>query len=259
MDAELFVRFGEVESRHWWFLARRDILLGIAARYAQPGARLLDVGCGTGFFLDRARERFNVIGVDPSPIALAMCAARNLPSVRNGTASDLSTVADERFELVTLLDVIEHLDDDVSALRAARAVLVPTGRVIVTVPAFQLLWTVHDEANHHRRRYTKRTLRRALELGGFKVEHITYFNSYLFVFALVERLTKKLLRARRDAELSLPPAPMNRAMRTIFAAEGRRLERGLGFFAGLSVLAVGSLAADQHCGSPDERLHPDPP
>jgi 2-polyprenyl-3-methyl-5-hydroxy-6-metoxy-1,4-benzoquinol methylase len=243
MDTEMFARFKELESRHWWFLARRDIILAVIGQYALPGAGLLDVGCGTGFFLDRARDRYRTAGIDPSPIALAMCAERNLKEIRAGDAMDLSAFGSERFDVVTLLDVIEHVDDDVAALRAARSVLSATGRVIVTVPAFQFLWTAHDELNHHRRRYTKRLLIERFEASGLVVERVSYFNTYLFPLALAERMVKRLFHLGKGPDLSLPPALLNRTMRTVFAFERAQLERGGSFPVGLSVLGVGRPSA----------------
>ncbi|HEU6450447.1 MAG TPA: class I SAM-dependent methyltransferase [Gemmatimonadaceae bacterium] len=241
MDAELFARFGEVESRHWWFAARREIVLGIIRRLAPDGACLLDVGCGTGYFLERARDHYSTAGVDPSPIAMAMCAGRKLTGVRSGSATDLSSFGDERFDIVTLLDVIEHVDDDVCAIRSAASVLRPGGRVVVTVPAFQFLWTAHDDINHHRRRYTRHRLGAVLGAGGFRVEQLSYFNCYLFPLALVERLGKRILRLDGGADLSLPPARVNALLQRIFRSEQNRLRRGGTFPVGLSVIGVGRL------------------
>lgn len=242
MDAEVFRKFGELESRHWWFGARRDIVLAIVARFTPPGARLLDVGCGTGYFLERARERYQVSGADPSPIAIRMCAERGLTEISASDAADLSQVAGKPFDVVTLLDVIEHLDDDVAALNAAASALTEDGKVVVTVPAFQFLWTRHDDINHHRRRYTRVRLRSALEAAGFKVEQVSYFNSYLFPLALVERLGKRVLGLDRGADLALPPAPINALMARVFRAERSRLAGGKGFPLGLSVLGVGRVS-----------------
>lgn len=241
MDDSLFQRFSEIESCHWWFVARRDIVLSVIERLLQPGARLLDVGCGTGYFLERAQGLYETAGVDPSPIAVGMCTRRRLRSVRLGSATDLSGFDGDRFDLITLLDVIEHVDDDVLALSTAASKLGQGGRILVTVPAFQFLWTSHDDVNQHRRRYTSGRLRRAMESAGLSIEQLTYFNSYLFPMALVERLAKRVLRLDRGADLSLPPAPVNAAMRRIFSLEARRLRRGSTFPVGLSVLAVGRL------------------
>lgn len=244
MDAELFARFGEIESRHWWFLARREIVLAVIARFARPHASLLDIGCGTGFFLERARTLYSAVGVDPSPIALSMCAGRKLGEVKEGSATDLSAFDGQRFDLVTLLDVIEHVDDDVAALRATSGVLAPGGHVVVTVPAFPFLWTAHDDLNHHQRRYTKQRLKSALEASGFRVERLTYFNCYLFPLAVMERIGKRLLHLDGGADLALPPELINRTMRRVFAAERHWLDRGASFPVGLSVLGVGRLASD---------------
>lgn len=244
MDAELFTRFREMESRHWWFVARREIVLEVIERLALPKSRLLDVGCGTGFFLEGLRTLYITAGVDPSPIALSICANRNLGEVKSGSATDLSAFDGQRFDLVTLLDVIEHVDDDVAALEAARGVLKPGGHVVVTVPAFEFLWTAHDDLNHHRRRYTKQRLRSALEASGFRVERLTYFNCYLFPLAVVERIGKRVLHLDSGTDLVLPPERVNRIMRRIFGAERRRLSRGASFPVGLSVLGVGHLDPD---------------
>jgi 2-polyprenyl-3-methyl-5-hydroxy-6-metoxy-1,4-benzoquinol methylase len=241
MDDSLFQRFSEIEACHWWFVARREIVLSVIARLVAPGARLLDVGCGTGYFLERAQDLYEAAGVDPSPIAVEMCTRRHLQSVVLGSATDLSAFDGERFDLITLLDVIEHVDDDVLALRTASSKLERGGRLLVTVPAFQLLWTSHDDVNQHRRRYTRGQLRKAMKSAGLRVEQLSYFNSYLFPIALVERLTKRVLRLDHGADLSLPPAVVNAAMTRIFSMERHRLQRGSTFPVGLSVLAVGRL------------------
>ena len=239
MDPQLFAMFRVLEERHWWFVARREILFALAKSLAPPRAALLDVGCGTGFFLARAKEHFAIVGVDPSPIAIQLCDDLGLDCVLPGTATDLSSVSEQHFDIVTLLDVIEHVDDDVAALRAAADALRPGGRVIVTVPAFQFLWSAHDDVNHHKRRYTTNGLGTAMRRAGLEPIYLTYFNSYLFPIAFVERLAKRALGLDKGADLSLPPTIVNAAMRRVFLAERSRLCSFRTFPVGLSVLAVG--------------------
>jgi len=246
MDAELFATFSEVEQRHWWFQARREIVLAVADQVLSRGARVLDVGCGTGYVLERLQERYEAFGVDVSPLALDLCRARGLDRVAPGGAHDLSAVAGRRFDGVFLLDVLEHLDDDADALRRLREVLAPGGVVIVTVPAFMFLWSPHDEVNQHRRRYTRDQLRAALVRAGFDVERISYLNAALFPLAAVVRVTGRLLNARGAGGLRVPPEPINRALRWIFAAERHRLAggpHGKPFPFGVSLIAVGRRAA----------------
>nr|MBA3318614.1 class I SAM-dependent methyltransferase [Gemmatimonadales bacterium] len=136
MDARLFEVFAAVEQTHWWFLARREIVVAVAERAVRPGGSVLDIGCGTGFVLERLRKRFDACGVDVSPLALQLCRERGLERVWAGSPEDLSAVAGRQFDGALFLDVIEHLDDDEGALRRAREVLAPGGAVLVTVPAF---------------------------------------------------------------------------------------------------------------------------
>jgi ubiquinone/menaquinone biosynthesis C-methylase UbiE len=244
MDPQLFAKFRALEERHWWFVARREIVIALATKLAPHQATLLDVGCGTGFFLARAKQHFSVVGLDPSPVALALCSDIGLDCTMLGTATDLSGVGEQRFDIVTLLDVIEHVDDDVAALRAAAGVLKPGGRVIVTVPAFQFLWSGHDDVNHHKRRYTRRGLEKAMRQGGLDQLYLTYFNCYLFPMAVGERLAKRALGLDKGADLALPPRIVNAAMQRIFLAERSRVSKLRKFPVGLSVLAVGRKRGD---------------
>src|SRR3990172_5639918 len=120
MDASLFATFAEVEQRHWWFQARREIVLALAGDLLPEGTRVLDVGCGTGFVLERLRERYDAFGVDVSPIAVDLCRARGLDRVAQGRTEDLSALEGRRFGGIFLLDVLEHLDDDLGALARLR-------------------------------------------------------------------------------------------------------------------------------------------
>jgi SAM-dependent methyltransferase len=239
MDPQLFAMFRALEERHWWFVARREILFALATSLAPARASLLDIGCGTGFFLAKAKEHFAVTGLDPSPIALGLCRDLGLDCVLLGTATDLSTVGEQRFDIVTLLDVIEHVDDDVAALQAAAGALRPDGRVIVTVPAFQFLWSAHDDVNQHKRRYTTSGLGAAMRRAGLIPIYLTYFNCYLFPIAFGERLAKRALGIDKGADLSLPPTIVNAAMQRIFLAERSRIRSFRTFPVGLSVIAVG--------------------
>ena len=241
MDERLFAIFAEVERTHWWFVARRELISAVVERILPPGGSILDVGCGTGFVLERLRERYDAAGVDQSPIALALCRARGLDQTWLGSPENLTAVAGRRFDLVLFLDVLEHLDHNVSALRHAAGVMAPGGAVLVTVPAFRFLWSRHDELNQHRRRYTRGELEALLRRSGFSVERSSYFNTYLFPLAVATRMAGRLLRSE-PAGLGVPPAPINRLLRRVFESEKRRLARAgpaRGFPFGVSLLAVG--------------------
>ena len=246
MDASLFATFADVEQRHWWFLARREIVLALATDLLPEGARVLDVGCGTGFVLERLQERYDAFGVDASPIAVDLCRAGGLDRVAQGRTEDLSTLEGRPFGGIFLLDVLEHLDDDLDALVRVREVLAPGGVAIITVPAFMFLWSSHDEINEHRRRYRRAELRRLLACAGFEVERTTYFNAWLFPVAAAARVAGRVLGARGASGLQVPPEPINGALRRVFASERRWLTQGPhggSFPFGVSLLAVGRRAA----------------
>ena len=176
MDPKLLTAFATVERTHWWFTARREILLSVTDRFVPAGGSILDVGCGTGYFIESVSGRYETWGVDPSPAAVAMCHERGLERVVEGSAYDLAAVNGRRFDAVTFLDVLEHLDDDATALREAFRVLRPGGVIIATVPAFMFLWSGHDVVNHHRRRYRLRQLESLFLGAGLGIERLTYFN-----------------------------------------------------------------------------------
>ena len=242
MDESLYWKFYEVERSHWWFVARRQILLALCRHYLPTGGRVLDVGCATGYFLEGAQQEFDAWGIDPSPIAVKICQDRGLTQVVRGSTEDLSAVRDKDFEVVGFFDVLEHVDDDLSALRNAGDVLTERGRVMITVPAYMWLWSEHDVLNEHKRRYAKNELAALLHQAGFEIEQLTYFNSYLFPSAVLARLARRIVRSVGKADLSMPPPWANRLMTRVFASERRHLVpngRPRGFPTGLSLLAIG--------------------
>jgi SAM-dependent methyltransferase len=167
----------------------------------------------------------NTEGVDISPQAVEFCRQSGLDSVKLGAAEQLP-YEDDSFELVTALDVVEHLDDDVAGLREMRRVLRPDGRVLLFVPAFMFLWGVQDDVSNHRRRYTLPSLLKAVEAAGFAVEWSSYANISFFVPTLVVRSVMRWLRLRADTEYGINIAPLNGTFARLFAAERFVFERG---------------------------------
>lgn len=245
MNAALYHQFLDVERAHWWFRARRDILNELVTRFVPVGGQVLDLGCGTGYFLEGLAPHYEAWGVDLSPLAVQMSQARGLANVRGGTTEDLSAVDSRRYDLVCLLDVIEHLDDDLGALQKTRAVLKPGGCVLITVPAYSWMWSKHDELNHHRRRYSRSELGGVLTRAGFTLERLTYFNCHLFPLAWAVRTWRRLTGDSGENEFALPGPRLNEALRRVFLAERGRLAAGGSYPFGLSVLAVGRVGPVQ--------------
>jgi SAM-dependent methyltransferase len=220
MDEELYGRFYEIESTHWWFAARRFILLRYLRRQVAPGSRplLLDAGCGTGAILAEASRDFNACGMDTSPTAIQFCRSRGLTDVRVCTLNEYPT--DQLFDIIMLLDVIEHTPDDQEILRQARLRLRKGGHLLITVPAYRWLWSTHDVKNHHYRRYTARQVRKVVHDSGFIVMRLSYFNTLLFPLAAVRRLGSKVFKGPAIDEFAFPPRWLNTLLNVIFKTEG---------------------------------------
>jgi SAM-dependent methyltransferase len=219
----------EVEETHWWYVGRRRIIQSLVERICaslkKPNPRILDVGCGTGANLKMLADYGKTEGVDISSQAVEFCRQRGLDSVKLGAAEQLP-YDDESFELVTALDVIEHLDDDVAGLREMRRVLRSDGRLLLFVPAFMFLWGVQDDVSNHRRRYTLPSLLKAVEAAGFAVEWSSYANISFFLPVLVVRSVMRWLGLRAATEYGINISPMNGPFARLFAAERFVFKRG---------------------------------
>ena len=226
----------EEDRRHWYFRGRLAVLLDVLARVLPPPpCRILEIGCGTGNVLQAVGRFGQAVGVERDPGLRAVGRAAGL-DIRAGALPDDLPVPDAWADAVLLLDVIEHLDDDLESLRAARRALRPGGVMVVTVPAYAWLWSGHDLALGHRRRYTARTLRAVVARAGLRVEHAGYFNTVLFPAIAGVRIAKRLARSRGH-DLHRPPERVNRALERLFALERHVVLRpGLPF--GCSVMAV---------------------
>ena len=227
-----------IEEDHWWFVGKRLILRAVLDR--QPaGGRMLDLGCGTGGVLRDWGDRNRCFGVDRSRLALKMCARRGLDWLACGDLERIPLRA-RSFDRVLILDVIEHLDDDVGFLRNAAELCDPEGRLVISVPAFQLLWSQHDEAFQHRRRYSARQLRAAIEQAGLVVERTTYTNMLVFPVAAVWRILSYRFGLGRFApQNDFWPVPrwLNGLLTLQYRFEARLL-RHLDLPFGVSVLCI---------------------
>lgn len=218
----------EVEGRHWWFAGRRRIiesfLKDICKTLPSKSPHILDVGCGTGANLELLSQFGDAEGVDVSAEALAFCRERGLTKVRQGEAEHLP-YDDASFDLVTGLDVVEHLDDDVAGLKEMRRVLRPGGRILLFVPAFMFLWGVQDDISHHRRRYTRPGLEQIIRAAGFEIERITYANITFFMPILLGRVLMRLTGLRPASENNLTIGALNGILGRILGAESSILHR----------------------------------
>jgi SAM-dependent methyltransferase len=240
MDRDYELQTHQAEDRHWWYRGRRTVLDGVIAELGLPAnARLLDAGCGSGRFMVELAQLGNVTGVELSDTSVALARERQLGEIVAGSVLEMP-FADDSFDLAVSLDVIEHLEDDLGALRELRRVVAPGGALLVTVPAYQWLWSGHDEINHHHRRYTRRSLRHAAEQAGWNQTRTTYFNSLLLPVAIVLRVLERFSTKTTESSLDLwvPPAPLNWLLERPLALEAALIARNGRIPAGLSLLAV---------------------
>jgi SAM-dependent methyltransferase len=186
MDLAYYRQMYALEDTHWWFVARRNLLVRALDGRLPDGARLLDVGCGTGGTMDRLRDFGEVWGLDTEPLALELCRERGHTNLVQASATEMP-FPDNHFDGIVALDVLEHIDDHEGAAREIQRVLKPGGTLVVTVPAYQSLWSRHDVALHHQRRYRAPQMKALLERAGFSVERCTYTVSALFPAAWVVR------------------------------------------------------------------------
>lgn len=229
-----------LEDTHWWFRGRRAVLRAVLQRWLPPGPhRILDVGSGTGAMPDLLTRFGQVVGVEPSPLAAEVARERLGARVdlRQGEVP-AALRPGERFDVLTLFDVLEHLDDPVATLRSLRPFLEPGATVVVTVPAFELLWTSHDDLSQHRRRYRRGQLLEHVRGAGLEPLHSAYYNSLLFLPAAATRLARKVFSRDEAAnDLELPTGPLGPLLEALFSSERVLVPRVSPPF-GLSVLCV---------------------
>ncbi|HBB94308.1 MAG TPA: methyltransferase type 11 [Blastocatellia bacterium] len=212
----------ELEESHWWHIGRRRIIGSfvkeICSKITDHYPQILDVGCGTGANLKMLAQFGDAQGVDVSSDAVAFCRERGLGNVKLGAAESLP-FEDNGFDLVTALDVVEHMDDDVAGLREMRRVLRPEGRLLLFVPTFMFLWGLQDEVSNHRRRYRLAELRRAVTAAGFQVERTAHANITFFLPVLLVRKLMRLTGIRVETESSINIPALNRAFGALLGSE----------------------------------------
>jgi len=239
MDDVVYSRMHEVEDRHWWFAARRNIVRHLLESLPLPPSPLiLEAGCGTGGNLQILSELGRVTGVEMTPRAAAMARERGTADVLTGFLPDGMPPLKQKFDVILLLDVLEHIADDVDSLAALRKLLAPGGYVVVTVPAFPFLWGRHDIVHQHKRRYVDSTLRSSIMKSGLRVRHISYYNTLLFPAIAALRIFERFLKNARSLDpLAVPAGFLNRALCALLSSERHVVTRGRLPF-GISLLAV---------------------
>lgn len=237
MERLVYDRMRNLETSHWWFVGRRAILSRLIGDLPLPrDARLLEAGCGVGGNVEMLRQFGQLEGLEPDAPSRDYVRQRYDVSVADGRLPDGLPYGPGDFDAVFALDVVEHVEDDVAAVAALGRLVAPGGFLILTVPAYDWMWSAHDLLHHHKRRYTQARLEALLVQAGLRCVKASYFNTLLFPLAALVRLAKRALRLTGEDD-RMPPAGLNSVMRAIFSAEAGWLRHGRLPF-GLSIVGI---------------------
>lgn len=245
MSPDAYLEMAETEHTHWWFAGRRAVVTGLLSRLSlPPDARIIEIGCGTGGNLDMLSAFGRVSALEMSDVARNIATTRTNGrfQIHAGSAPDDLPVLGEKFDLICLIDVLEHIEDDIGTLAVLRGMLAEGGRIMITVPAYRWLWSRHDEFLHHKRRYTAAELKSKAALVGLSATRISYYNTLLFPVAALMRLQDRLFKREIASGTSVPPRLINALFRRIFSGE-RYLLNAVSLPFGVSLFAI--LAASE--------------
>ena len=246
MKKEFYAEYYKMEDKHWWFVGRRHIFLRMLDKYLPATANgrqrsILDVGCGTGTMLHYLSRYGEVLGVDSDDQAVRFCHQRGAYQVRQvGPLPSRLPFEDGAFDLITMLDVLEHIEDDRGTLRELYRLLRPGGMLMLAVPAYRFLWGPQDEISHHKRRYVASEIRERVTQAGFRIRRLSYFNSFLFPIITGVRVVRPYLprtfQMKSDCTMT-KLGPVNGLLGRFFALEAPLVER-MNLPCGVSILAL---------------------
>lgn len=220
MQKILYEKFFNMEKEHWWFQARKDIVLKLISLHIElkKNFKIMDIGCGTGMMLEEIKNKFSItaIGIDNSEEAVRFSKKRGLNIILS--SAEKIEQNSESIDLIMALDLIEHIENDIASLKEFNRVLKKNGYVLLTVPAFNCLTSAHDVINEHKRRYQLGELKNKVEEAGFKVIKISYYNSLLFLPILIVKVIKKITIDKHD-HLKKENYIVNAVLNKIFSSE----------------------------------------
>jgi SAM-dependent methyltransferase len=220
MDKTLYTQLSLNEDKHWWFVGRRKIIEAILDKFFKKSTdnNILEIGCGTGGNLALLCSYGKLAAVESFDEAIEIAIKKNICPVHKGSIPG-NLILEDKFDLICMLDVLEHIEEDSAAANYAAAQLNPNGMLLMTVPAYMFLWSAHDEIHHHKRRYTRSELEAILIKNGLKIKYSSYFNTFLFPIVFLARLAGKLLNKEEASDVSMPSPLVNLTLQSIFQLE----------------------------------------
>jgi len=243
VNPEEYAKMYQLEDRYWYFQGRKDIIGGILDQWLPNDTsklRILDVGCGTGLMLGKLKAMgLEPVGADLHTLSMQYCRRRGIQKLLRADVTNLP-FAGNSFDIILALDLIEHVEDDAALLREFHRIAAPGAKVLITVPAHPYLWSEHDEALHHYRRYRRRPFLHLLSNSGFHPLRYTFAITLLYYPIVAFRLAQRLLRPRKagpKTHLIDLPAPLNAFLIRLLRAEGSLL-RHMNLPVGLTLLAL---------------------
>ncbi len=232
-----------LEKSHWWWKARREIikrkLLTLSAGRRLNGKfSLLDMGCGSGITLKSLKDDFECYGLEPDPLLVERARQNSEVPVLQGALPQAVPDFGRKFDFVLLLDVLEHIEDDVKALQTVKSMLNPGGQIIINVPAFSFLWSIHDEVNEHKRRYEVDKLKTKIQSAGLKLRSVEFWCTCFFLIVyLVRKCFARKTTSMQHYRVRIPPRAINLFLERFVVFEHSFLQRVQAPF-GLSLMVV---------------------
>lgn len=236
MEDIAYKALAEFEKNHWWFVSRRSILHSVLEQLASTkDLKILEIGAGTGGNIEMLKKFGKVTALEGNPLAITHLKQKEGIQLLESFLDESLIDRGEKYDLIVLFDVLEHIEDDDQAMHIIKTLLTPTGSILLTVPAFKFLWSDHDKVHHHHRRYNKKELLDLAKKHHLSVKRATYFNTILFPMITFARIILNLLPLKEVDQTKKPNKIINMILTKIFSSEKVFLKH-INFPIGVSLL-----------------------